>query len=113
MKNMNKPLTFEYQDILKGMPNGYRAVALNAPIKYFAPYTKLVNGIPMKCYNAMTTKDCRHIDGCVYFAKGKVSDKELVRMIELFQKVLKEKGWKKNDGAGLTDEQQSEMKESL
>ena len=105
-------MTFEYQDLLKDTGFGYRAVALNAPLKYFACQYKLKDGIPVRCYNEMTVKDCRNIDGCVYFAKGRVKESELNDMIELFQKLLKEKGWKKNEDAGFTTDQQMEIEES-
>lgn len=111
MKNMNEPLTFEYQDIAKETGFGYKAVALNAPLKYFAVHYKLVNGIPMKCYNEMMVKDCRNIDGCVYFCKGRVPEAKMNEWIELFQKLLKEKGWKKNEDAGFTIDQQIEIEE--
>ena len=110
---MNEAIRFEYQDIAKDTPMQYRAVALNEPLKYFAVHYKLKNGVPVSYLNEMTTRDCRNIDGCVYFAKGRVSDKEMVHLIELFQKVLKEKGWKKNEGAGFSMEQQQEIEESV
>ena len=59
----------------------------------------------------MMVKDCRNIDGCVYFCKGRVPEAKMNEWIELFQKLLKEKGWKKNEDAGFTIDQQIEIEE--
>lgn len=83
---------FEYNDLAAG----YRAVSLNAPLEHFKQKVRIgEDGKPQIYIEEMTVKDCRKIDGCVYFAAGRLSDSEMVELIELFQKVYREKGgWK-------------------
>lgn len=94
-------IRFEYQDVVANPEKVVRFVALNAPLQYFKASYKMVNGELVKKMNEMTIKDCANIDNCIYFAAGRVSDREMVQLIEIFQKALKEKGWKCNHNAGF------------
>ena len=83
---------FEYNDL----DAGYRAVSLNAPLSHFQQKVRINEKGELEVYiEEMTVKDCRHIDGCVYFAAGRLTDAEMIELIELFQKVYRQKeGWK-------------------
>lgn len=89
-------LTFQFRDLAAG----YRAVAFNAPLDYFMTKVKSSPKGPVAFLEEMTVKDCRHIDGCVYFMKGRVPDAEIVRMIELYQQIKDNKGWKEDKKPG-------------
>lgn len=89
-------MKFEYQFVDDGKGGKVRFVALNESLSFFKVKMKMVNGQLIKCYEAMTIKDCTHIDGCIYFAKGRIDDTEMTRMIELFQMALKERGWQRH-----------------
>lgn len=96
---MNRPIRFEYQEL-----KDYTIVALDAKLSDFGfqPVTedgKLVMKSPEK-----TIKDCRHIDGCVYFHLGRVDDRVMVDLIEKFQKLKLEKGWKQQCGLIVPDD---------
>lgn len=71
-------------------------VALDARLDDFkAQPAPPYNGQPMVRFNERTIKDCRNIDGCIYFHLGKVSDRTMCELIEKFQKLRKEKAeWK-------------------
>lgn len=85
-------VTFQFRD----MPAGYRAVAFNAPLDYFATHiTRDAKGEIHQIMAEMTVKDCRHIDGCVYFAKGRVPERKLNDLIELYNHVKDNGKWKK------------------
>ena len=88
-----KPIHFEYQKL-----EGFTVVALDAKLKDFKPQPTLENGKPVMRIPAKTVKDCRGIDGCIYYHLGYVSDSVMIDLIEKFQKLLQEKGWKKQDG---------------
>lgn len=90
----NGIIHFEYQDL----PTGVRIVALDCTIRQLHPKTYLKDGKPMLQLPEMTMKDCTNIDGCIYYHLGRVPDSVMVDLIEKFQKLLKEKNWKKNDG---------------
>lgn len=96
---MEKKIRFEYQKI-----GSYTVVALNSRLSElgFQPVTE--NGKLVIRRPERTVKDCRNIDGCVYFHLGRVPDSEMVRLIELFQKVKKENGWKEQDGLIVPDD---------
>lgn len=83
-------ISFQYRDL----PQGYRAVAFNAPLEYFATKMKVGPKGPVAFLEEMTVKDCRHIDGCVYFMKGRVPDSIICRNIELYQRVKDNGKWK-------------------
>lgn len=89
-------ISFQFRDL----PAGYRAVAFNEPLDYFATHlVKDEKGNIHQIMAEMTVKDCRHIDGCVYFAKGRVSDRQLNDWIELYNKVKDNGKWKKVESA--------------
>lgn len=95
---MSRPIHFEYQDL----PD-FTIVALDSKFADydFQPVTengKLVMKTPEK-----TVKDCRHIDKCIYLHLGHVADSVMVDLIEKFQKLKKEKGWKREHGLIVPD----------
>ena len=85
-----KPIHFEYQRL-----NEFTVVALDAQLSDFNPKPILENGKPVMRVPAKTVKDCRNIDGCIYYHLGYATDSEMIDLIEKFQKLLFEKGWKK------------------
>lgn len=99
---MNRPINFEYQEIdLKG--HKFTVVALDSKLKDYDFQPVIENGM-IKMRNCdKTVKDCRNIDGCVYFHKGFVSDSVMVDLIEKFQKLKKEKGWIPGKGIWIPD----------
>lgn len=47
---------------------------------------------------AVTTKDCRMIDGCIYYHLGRCQETYMNELVEFFQKSLKlDKNWKRNN----------------
>jgi len=88
-----RPIKFEYQTIGK-----VTVVALDAGLKDFKPQKKLKNGVPVMEIAERTIKDCRNIDGCIYFHLGRVSDTVMIDLIDKFWKLRKEGGWKMGDG---------------
>lgn len=96
---MARPIKFEYQFLAE---HGFTMVALDSQLKdYCQPVVengKLIMKVPEK-----TVKDCRHIDGCVYLHLGHVTDSVMVDLIEKFQKLKKEKGWKPGNGIDVSD----------
>ena len=91
LKTDRGPIHFEFEQ----SPN-FTVVALDAKLDDFkARPCTLPGGIPGVEYPAKTTKDCTNIDGCIYLHLGTVSDSEMVRLIEIFLKALKDKKiWK-------------------
>ena len=92
-RNMIEPmekLSFQYRDLQQG----YRIVAFNAPLEYFATKVKQGPNGPVAFLEEMTVKDCRHIDNTVYFMKGRVPDNVICRMIDLYNKVKDNGKWK-------------------
>lgn len=83
-------LKFEYQEL-----GNITVVALNASLKDFKPQPHLQNGVPVMKIAERTIKDCRNIDGCIYFHLGRVKDSVMIDLIEKFWKLRKESGWKK------------------
>lgn len=96
-------MKFEYQFVDDGKGGRVRFVGLNAPLSFFKVKMAMRDGQLVRQYEEMTIKDCTNIDGCIYFAKGRVSDSQMIAMIELFQKALNEKGWKRNIEADIYD----------
>lgn len=97
---MSRPIHFEYQ-VLKS--HGFTIVALDSRLSDYEFQPKwegdqLVMKSPDK-----TVKDCRHIDGCVYFHLGHVTDAVMVDLIEKFQKLKQEEGWKPEAGIPVPD----------
>lgn len=85
---MNKDkITFEYKDL----PAGYRAVSLNSKLKDYERKVIYIKGEPKIVIPEMAIKDCRKIDGCVYFAPKNTAESKLNELIELFNKLLLEK----------------------
>lgn len=93
-----KPIHFEYQ-VIKGIT----VVALDSKLSDYNFQPSMENGKLVSKMPAKTIKDCRHIDGCVYFHLGHVTDAVMVDLIEKFQKLKKEKGWKQQQGLIVPD----------
>lgn len=95
---MARPIHFEYQEF-----GNITVVALDAKLADFGFQPVNEGGkLVMKCPEK-TIKDCRNIDGCVYFHLGRVSDAVMVDLIEKFQKLKQEKGWQQNVGLIVPD----------
>ena len=95
---MSRPIHFEYQKL-----QNLTVVALDAKLKDFDFQPVKENGqLVMRCPEK-TIKDCRHIDGCIYRHLGHVSDAVMVDLIEKFQKLKQEKGWKPHAGLIVPD----------
>lgn len=92
---MNKDkITFEYKDL----PAGYRAVSLNSKLKDYERKVVYIKGEPKIVIPEMAIKDCRKLDGCVYFAPKNTAESKLNELIELFNKLLLEKsGWSSDE----------------
>lgn len=95
---MSKPIHFEYQEI-----KGVTIVALDSKLSDYQ-FTPVKEGgkMVLKCPEK-TIKDCRKIDGCIYFHLGRVDDSVMVDLIEKFQKLKKEKGWKQEGGVVIPE----------
>lgn len=97
---MSKPIHFEYQTI-KSL--NLTIVALDAKLSDFDFQPDTEDGqLVMKCPEK-TVKDCRNIDGCIYLHLGRVSDQVMIDLIEKFQKLKMEKGWKPQKGLLVPD----------
>lgn len=95
---MSRPIHFEYQKL-----GDLTIVALDAKLADFDFHPVTENGkLVMRCPQK-TVKDCRHIDGCIYFHLGHVTDDVMVDLIEKFQKLKLEKGWKPHAGLIVPD----------
>jgi len=66
----------------------FKIVALDAKLSDFKGIATLVDGVPMMKTPEMTVKDCRNIDGCVYYCLGRKKDSEIIPLIEMFQSEL-------------------------
>ena len=95
---MSKPIHFEYQKI-----GDLTVVALDSKLSDYGFQQVTNNGEPALKIPAKTVKDCRHIDGCVYFHLGHVTDSVMVDLIEKFQKLKQERGWKQQQGLIVPD----------
>ena len=96
---MDRPIRFEYQDF-----GQYTVVALDAKLADFGFQPAYEDGKLVMKTQERTVKDCRHIDGCVYFHLGHVPDSVMVDLIETFQKLKQEKtGWKETPGLIMPD----------
>lgn len=96
---MNKPIHFEYQEF-----KGVTIVALDSKLSDYGFQPVTENGQLVMKSPERTVKDCRHIDGCVYFHLGHVTDRVMVDLIEKFQKLKQEKGWKQQQGLIVPDD---------
>lgn len=95
---MSRPIHFEYQKF-----KNLTVVALDSKLSDYGFQPVMENGkLVMKCPEK-TVKDCRHIDGCVYFHLGHVNDSVMVDLIEKFNKLKEEKGWKQQQGLIVPD----------
>lgn len=96
---MSRPIRFEYQEF-----GDFTVVALDSRLSDygFQPVTE-EQLTPMVRMPEKTIKDCRNIDGCVYFHLGHVTDDVMVDLIEKFQKLKLEKGWKQQTGLTVPD----------
>lgn len=93
-RDPNKPIHFEWQPF-----GGFRVVALDAKLSDFQGVASIENGVPIMKFPEKTVKDCRNIDGCVYYMLGRVDESYMIELIEKFQMLLKEKqGWKPQKG---------------
>lgn len=96
---MSKPIHFEYQEV-----KGITVVALDAKLSDFGfQPVQEGEGEPMVRIPEKTIKDCRNIDGCVYLHLGRVSDAVMTDLIEKFQKLRKEGGWKQQESMIVPD----------
>lgn len=94
MLDPSRKYIFEYQDL----PNGVRIVSLDCRIKDLHPQPRMVNGEIKMMVPAITTKDCRMIDGCIYYHLGRCQETYMNELVEFFQKSLKlDKNWSRND----------------
>lgn len=95
---MSRPIHFEYQKF-----KNLTVVALDSKLSDYGFQPIMGNGkLVVKCPKK-TIKDCRNIDGCVYFHLGHVSDSVMVDLIEKFNKLKEEKGWKQQQGLIVPD----------
>lgn len=91
---MAKKIKFEYQEF-----KGYTLVALDARLEDFKPQPVKEGGKLKLRVASRTIKDCTKIDGCIYMHLGRVTDEEMIQLIELFQKLKKENNnWKQERG---------------
>lgn len=96
---MDRPINFEFQKI-----GDWTIVALDAHLADFDMQPVKENGQLMMRIPEKTVKDCRNIDGCIYFHLGRVSDAVMIDLIEKFQKLRKEKVWKPSTGLIVPDD---------
>lgn len=95
---MNRPIHFEYQKF-----KNLTVVALDSKLSDYGFQPVMENGKLVAKFPEKTVKDCRNIDGCVYFHLGHVSDSVMVDLIEKFNKLKEEKGWKQQQGLIVPD----------
>ena len=94
-----RPIQFEFQKF----DNGITLVALDSKLKDYDMQPVWQNGKLLMQIPEKTIKDCRNIDGCIYLHLGIVSDRVMVDLIEKFQKLKLEKGWKPSKGLVVPD----------
>lgn len=95
---MSRPIHFEYQKF-----KNLTVVALDSKLSDYGFQPVMENGKLVVKYPEKTVKDCRNIDGCVYFHLGHVSDSVMIDLIEKFNKLKKEKSWKQQQGLIVPD----------
>ena len=78
-----RKIHFEYQKM-----GNITIVALDSKLSDYKPSPVIENGLPVMRIPSKTVKDCRNIDGCIYFHLGQASDSEMIDLIEKFQKLL-------------------------
>lgn len=95
---MSRPIHFEYQQF-----GNTTVVALDSKLSDYDFKPVKIDGKMMVQLPEKTIKDCRNIDGCIYFHLGRVSDSVMVDLIEKFQKLKVGKGWKPGKGLIVPD----------
>ena len=95
---MPRPIHFEFQEL-----GEYTIVALDSRLSDYDFQIAYENGNKVMKKPEKTIKDCRNIDGCVYFHLGHVDDSTMIDLIEKFQKLKQEKGWKQETGLIVPD----------
>jgi len=98
---MSRPIRFEKQYLPK---LGCTVVALDARLSDFEGKPFIQDGRQMIRLPEKTAKDCRNIDGTIYLHLGRATDSEMTRLIELYQKALKNETWHENDKLIVPDE---------
>lgn len=95
---MSRPIHFEYQQF-----GDCTVVALDSKLSDYGLQPVMENGKMVVKKAERTIKDCRNIDGCIYFHLGRVTDSVMIDLIEKFQKLKLEKGWKQQPGLIVPD----------
>ena len=95
---MSRPIHFEFQQF-----GNVTVVALDSKLKDYDFKSINIGGKMVVQLPEKTVKDCRNIDGCIYFHLGRVSDSVMVDLIEKFQKLKMERGWKPGKGLAIPD----------
>lgn len=95
---MSRPINFEYQTI-----GNVTVVALDSRLADYDFQPCEIDGKMMVQLPEKTIKDCRNIDGCIYLHLGRVTDSVMIDLIEKFQKLKQEKGWKQTRGIAVPD----------
>lgn len=95
---MSRPIHFEYQKF-----KDFTVVALDSKLSDYGFQPVMKDGKQMVEIPAKTVKDCRNIDGCVYFHLGHVTDSVMIDLIEKFNKLKEEKGWVQQQGLVVPD----------
>ena len=116
LKNEDGGIHVEWQPFGK-----YKVVAIGAKMTDFNGVSYIENGVPMMKFPEYTVKDCRNIDGCIYYMLGKVPDTDFINLIELFQATCKELedeakrkridkaiAWKEQNGIDLNPDNNTE-----
>lgn len=94
---MSNSIKFQYE-----VHGNVTVVALDASLDDFKGRPEVRDGQEVLTYKERTIKDCRNIDGCIYFHLGKVSDGVMVDLIETFQKLKADKkGWVQSSTLGV------------
>ena len=95
---MSRPIHFEYQQF-----GNVTVVALDSKLADYNFKPVKIDGKMMIQLPEKTIKDCRNIDGCIYLHLGRADDHVMVDLIEKFQKLKVEKGWKPGKGLIVPD----------
>lgn len=83
-------------------------VALDNSLDYFKAHPMMIHGKLYDVFNERLTKDCKCIDGCIYFYAGK--DDEVWKMNDLIEKfqnmrkdMISKKTWKPTGKATINN----------
>ena len=96
---MSRPIHFEFQTI-----GDTTVVALDSKLADYDFKPVKIDGKMMIQLPEKTIKDCRNIDGCIYLHLGRVDERVMVDLIEKFQKLKMERGWKPGKGLVVPDD---------